>query len=1094
MNLIRFCVGHAVPVIVAVLLALLFGVIAMFGIPRQLTPTVEVPVIGVQVRYLGAAPEEIEREVVKKIEDQLNAVDGLRELTSSSAENAADIRMEFDWGTDRTLAGVDVINKLNLVRDLPDEADEPIVYFGEPHGYPIAFISLQGEGRTSDDMREYAVDTLQPFLKRVSGVSLVDVYGGRERQVEVTFDPYKLAAYQLTPMDLARILAAENRNTRGGRIEEDKNRWVVRTVGEFRTAADVEQVVLRRPGMPDVRLGELLKADQQSFKDAEYYVRTDGKPGIVFAVQKKTGENVVEIMKGERGIYATIDTLNREILARQKMRMEVVYDESQYIDDSVAQLQENVILCAVLAGLVLVFFLRNGWAILTIVLAIPVSFVTTFVFLWMMGRTLNVISLAGLAFAVGMLVDNSIVVLENIYRHREMGKSARQAALDGAGEVWLAVAASTLTTVAVFIPIVFIQEEAGQLFQDICLAVAFSVSLSLIVSVTVIPMLAARILRTAKAVDPDQLGWGGWVGRYVMLGWFGHVFRQRVVGLVRWLVQGTARRWAAVVIILGVFGGATVYFAATTPATYLPTGNRNFVIGFVVTEAGASIDHNLDIAKEIEGRVSALPGVQKFFVVTLADQIFFGVRAADADKAREMAARIQACLGNGPPDFLPAFVREAWWKANGAFYHAPIAGVGIYAQQVGLFQRRGFLGGQTVSVTVRGDDIQRLYRIAGAMKDRLQATEGVAFVNPSFKLGNWELRPTPDRKRAADVGLTAADLGFAVGALVNGMKVADFREEGGKEIDLTLRGAPEFRRHIERLADVPLWTPRGGIVALGQVAPVLPAAGFNVIEHTEQQRSVQLDCAIQEGAAISQVIKTIEEGVVTPLRNDKTIPDDYVVEMRGTARDLALMWNALKWSFVLAMVICYLLMAALFESFTHPFVIMLSVPTALAGGYGALYLMMLWNGLVMKQPPPQLDVVTMLGFVMMIGIIVNNAILVVAQAINFMREGNLPLNEAVVASVDSRLRPIFMSTLTSILGMLPLVLRPGPGSELYQGLGAVIVGGLAVSTIFTLILTPVLFTFGYRFMELWHGLLTRLHILVPESEGGAPGGGAGGGA
>jgi HAE1 family hydrophobic/amphiphilic exporter-1 len=605
------------------------------------------------------------------------------------------------------------------------------------------------------------------------------------------------------------------------------------------------------------------------------------------------------------------------------------------------------------------------------------------------------------------------------------------------------------------------------------------VALSFVVSVTVIPMLAARILRTAKAADAAEMGWGGWVGNILLFGWLGSRFRRGVVRLVDWLLGGTARRVAAAAIILLGFGAAMVFFAARTPATYLPTGNRNFVIGFVMTEAGASVDHNLAVSREIERRVQGLPGVERCFVVTLPDQIFFGARAADANKAREMASEIQACVGNGPPSFLPVAYRQKWWEANGRYYQPAIAGVAVYAQQVGLFQRRGFLGGQNISVTVRGDDIGRLYKIADGMKDRLQGTRGIMFVNPSYKLGNWELRPTPDRKRAADVGLTAADVGFVVGATVNGMKVADFREEGGKEIDLTIRGKPEYRQHIERLQDVPIWTPRGGTVSLGQVAPVLPAAGFSVIEHTEQQRSVKLDCSVMPDAAIGEVIEHIRTQVIEPLRTEGLIPNDYVVDMRGTARDLAMMWNALKWSFLLAMVITYLLMAALFESFTHPFVIILSVPLAIAGGYAMLYLVMFWNILVMGLPPPQLDVVTMLGFIILIGIIVNNAILVVAQALNFMRNERLPLREAVVKSVDSRLRPIFMSTMTTILGTLPLVFRPGPGSELYQGLGAVIVGGLAVSTVFTLVLTPVLFTFGYAFTEWWHALLIRLHVLVP---------------
>ncbi len=1084
MRLIELCVQHAVPVLVAVLLAMLFGVIAIVGIPRELTPTVDVPVIGASVRYLGAAPQEIESEIVDKIEEQLNAVDGLREMTSESRDSMASVRLEFDWGTNLDIASIDVINKLNLVSDLPDEADDPVLFFGEERGHPICFLTLTGSGKKSDDLREFAKDTLQPFLKRVPGVSRVEVYGGRERHVEAVFDPYQLASFQLTPLGVSQMLARENQNTRGGRIEEDKDQWIVRTAGEFRTARDVENVVLRRPGMPDVRTGELLKVSQQSFKDAEYYVRIDGQEGIVFAVQKKTGQNVVAIMKG---VYETIDKLNREILERQGLKMEVVYDESTYIADSIGLLQENVYVCAILAGAVLIFFLRDWRAVLTICISIPLSFVSTFIVLWMLGRSLNVVSLAGLAFAVGMLVDNSIVVLENIYRHREMGKSAARAALDGAVEVWLAVLASTLTTVAVFVPVIFIQEEAGQLFRDVSLAIAISVSISLVVSVTVIPMLSAKILRSSEGFERAgrRTGWD-WVLHYLMFGWIGSSFRTRTVQLVGWILDSTARRVVTISLIVGVCGVLLWLAAANTAATYLPTGNRNFVLGFVVTEAGAGVEHNLQVAKDIENRLRPLPQLEHFFIVTMGDQIFFGARAADANKARWLASAIQARLGSGPPSFLPPAIRQKWTEKYGAFYQDPIAGVQVYAAQVGLFQSRGMLGGQTIDITVRGDDIDRLYAIAGAIIPRLQKIEGVFFVNPSFKLGKWELRPTVDRRRAADVGLAASDVGYSVLALMSGAKVADFREESGKEIDLTLRADGRYREHIETLADVPLWTPRGGIVSLGQIAPLKPEAGFNVIQHSEQQRSVTLETALQQEVPIGAVIDGIRNNILKPLEDDKTIPTDYVVDLRGTARDLDRMWIAIRWSLLLALLITYLLMAALFESFVHPFVIMLTVPLGMVGGYGMLYVTMFWNILVTGEPPPQLDVVTMLGFIILIGIVVNNAILVVAQALNFHQIDRLPMREAIVKSVDSRIRPIFMSTLTSILGMLPLVFRPGPGSELYQGLGAVVVGGLLISTVFTLILTPVVFSFAYRVTDVVRGLAVRWGLIVGSEDPASP--------
>ena len=1082
MKFIEFCVHHAVPVIVGVLLAVLFGVLAMLWIPRQLTPTVEIPVIGLTVTYLGAAPQIIEQDVVEKIEEQLKAVEGYREMTSTSQENYGTIQLEFEWGTNLDVASIDVINKLSVVQDLPQDMEEPVLYFGQQWAQPVAFIALTGLGLTADQLREIAEDEFEAEFKKIEGVSRVAVYGGRERHVEAVFDPYKLAAYQLTPLQVSQVLAAENLNTRGGRIDESKNRWIVRTVGEFRTAEDVENVILRRPGMADLKMGELLDVSQTRYKDMEAHVRIDGREGVVFAVFKKTGENVVAIMQR---VAAAVKRLEPD-LARRGMTMEIAYDESEYIQRSIEQLQLDVIYCAVLAVAVLFFFLRDVRAILTIGVTIPVSFVATFLFLWLLGRTLNVVSLAGLAFAVGMLVDNSVVVLENIYRHREMGKGPVQAALDGASEVWGAVLASTLTTVAVFVPILFIQEEAGQIFRDIALAIAISVSLSLVFSMTVIPMLAARILKAEKLVGGAG-GKGAWIARYVLFGWLGSVFTRAVSGLVRWLFGGVGRRIAAAALILAVFGAAAVFFYRITQPTYLPKGNRNFVRGFVFTEAGASMDHNLQVAYEIEDRIRGLPGVERFFIVALADQVFFGARARDENEARALAERIQATVGSTPPPFLPAFILKPWLQRNQSFIRQPIAGVRIFADQIGLFDRAGTFGGETIDVTVRGDDILRLYKIGDTLQERLAETEGVRFIRPSYQVGKWELRPTVDRRRAADAGFTARDVGYSVGALVTGFKVADFRETTGNELDLTLRGDPKYREHIETLQDVPLWTPAGQTVLVGQVAPVQTAEGYNAIDHTEQQRSVNLEVVLQGEVPMQQVIRHVEDEIVPRLRADGAIPPDYLVHLRGTAQDLKRMVHALSGSLLLALLITYLLMAALFESFAHPLVIMLSVPLAIVGGYGALWLVAFYNMFLLHTPPPQLDVVTMLGFVILIGIIVNNAILVVAQALNFHKNDRLPIREAIVASVESRMRPIFMSTLTTILGMMPLVLIPGPGSELYQGLGAVIVGGLAVSTVFTLILTPLLFSLGFAVTDQVRRLAYRLGVLVPPDDAAAEG-------
>jgi HAE1 family hydrophobic/amphiphilic exporter-1 len=637
-----------------------------------------------------------------------------------------------------------------------------------------------------------------------------------------------------------------------------------------------------------------------------------------------------------------------------------------------------------------------------------------------------------------MVVDNSIVVLENIYRHRQMGKALFAAAREGAAEVWGAVLASTLTTVAVFVPVIFIQDEAGQLFGDIAVAISCSVVLSLVVSMTVIPSLSARILRTA-AEGSDGTGeakgvhnlWG-----LTAVASRANAFMEETV----YRITGSTRARLAVVVglTLSAVGLSWVLMPKTE---YLPIGNNNFLFGVVLPPPGYNLDEVSELRKPYddalrplwesepgspEARTQPGGGVQGFFYVALNDRAFMGVRAREPLKVRELI-----------PEFM---------KLSGR-----IPGAFVVINQSSIFSR-GFDEGRNIDIDVTGPDLPQLLALGGEIFGKvMQAMPGAqGRPIPGLDLDNPEVRVVTHRRRASELGLSNRELGFAVSALVDGAKASDYVHEG-REIDLRVMGREGDLRRTHLLEQLPIATPRGELVTLGSVADVVEMNGPVQINHRERMRAVTIRITPEDERPLEEAMDLVENDILGPMREEGRLGGLYRAHISGTADKLTQTANTLKWNFLLALVITYLLMAALFESFLYPFVIMFSVPLAAFGGFLGLAV----TNLFVRQP---LDVLTMLGFIILVGTVVNNAILVVHQSLNHMREDALAPREAIRAAVGNRVRPIFMSVATSVFGMLPLVLFPGAGSELYRGLGSVVVGGLVVSTIFTLILVPALFS------------------------------------
>ncbi len=1087
MDLIRFSINNPVKVAVGVLLVILFGLISVYTIPIQLVPDVDEPIITVQTEWTGRSPQEIEKDIIEEQEDKLKSLANLKKMVATASQGQANIELEFYIGTDISRALQEVSDKLREVPDYPDDVDEPVIEAADGASEnAIAWVILDSTDPDYDiqSLYDFADKRIKPRLERVSGLSEVNVYGGREREVHVRLDPGKVAHRGITFNELANALSNDNTNVSAGDLVDGRLDVRIRTVGQYDALDQIANTVVRHDdGDGPIRVKDLGDV-VLTLEKRRSFVRANGKPALAINAIRETGANVITAMEGFKEGIADI---NQNILPyyendRYGLRMRQVYDETVYIYDAISLVQTNLWIGGVLAVCVLLLFLRSIRPTVIVALAIPVSVVGTFVVMTAAGRNVNVISLAGMAFAVGMVVDNAIVVIENIDRHLKHGKTPREAAYAATKEVWGAILASTLTTIAVFVPVLTIEEEAGQLFFDISLAICAAVTLSLIVSVSVIPSASARWLRQPVAA-PSQL-------RKQLVGLFGLIplfkaFGQGYANLIHRLTAPTALRFMSRLAIVAVFTIVSLglSYSLMPPASYLPAGNQNLIFGIMLTPPAYNIEQAQFIGERIEHGVRPywevdtieeatalgpvvnfftgetyprVPAIKNYFYVSFDGTIFMGAQSIDDELVKPLAPILSNSMMAIPGSFG-------------------------FAMQRSIFGR-GLSGTNGIDIEITGSDLDRVRGAAEVLYMALTGTYGFMNVQPdplNFNLSGPELQFKIDQVKAKDMGIDTAAIGAGIRALVDGLVIGDYRLEG-ENIDLLLTRHPEYNLSVDELRSVPVtvFEPGGarGVVPISEIGTFVETTAPQQIKRIELLRAISFTVtppgSVPLEAAQDDIMQT-----VAGLREAGAIPPDVAVAPAGTADKLRDVRRALlgHWTgfnlesifslitsrFFLALLITFLLMAALFESFIYPLVIMFTVPLATVGGFLGLALMHAYD------PTQQLDTLTMLGFVILVGIVVNNAILIVHQALNFMRGVSesedmtvtaMQPREAIAESVRTRIRPIFMTTCTSVFGMLPLVLMPGAGSELYKGLGSVVVGGLIVSTLFTLVVVPLLFS------------------------------------
>ncbi len=1116
MDFIRFSINNPVKIAVFIILILVFGVIALDQIPVQLTPDVDRPTITVSTSWSGRSPEEVEESIILEQEEKLKSIQGLWKMTSTARLGRSFIKLEFNVGTDKTRALQEVSNSLDEVKSYPENVDRPVIRMQDSASDDaVVYMLLTAEDPNFQvaEIYDFADRYIKPPLERIVGVAEVELRGGREHELHVRFDPYKLAQHEISPVELRNALQSDNVNESAGDVPGGRLDYRYRILGQYRSLDPIMKTVIKRDvnGVPirveDVAVPELVLEKSVHFDQAR------GKTSMSVYIKRETGSNVLDIVEQVKERTAEMNApggmLKRFHHDRYGLQLKITYEDGNYINLAIANVLNSLYTGGFLAILCLLIFLRSIRPTFIIAVAIPLSVVGTFVVMYVAGRNLNVISLAGLSFAIGMVVDNAIVVLENTDRHLSMGEPLLKASYSAVKEVWGAMLSSTLTTMGVFIPILTIQEEAGQLFYDLALAISSSVGISLIVACTIIPCACSIFMKEKKEAEnnaenttdgttenvPEKAPgilkrfWNlfyDFFGLVPFCGWLCDKFADFIYMLTAKNILGVWCRVAIVSVITLLSLGITALLVP--PASYLPNGNKNFTFGRVIVPPSYSLMQSYTIGQRIEdymrpfyeakspeeiqkylkekgivikdhqtGKViENVPNLSNFYFVVANNSVFMIGMSGDPDNVKPVATIFSNAMKEIP-------------GATGV------------ARQASIFGKTGG-GSNAVTIEMFGDELARLRTSATALEARMQkifSKFAVTAAPQNFNEAGPEIHLNVNQVRAKDLGLSIDDLAVSSRALIDGAYVGDFNYEG-INIDLILIRDPRIHLDPATFRDLPLSVVdengKRSIIPIGQVLDEELTDSTQQIQRIEQQRSITLTVSPPPTMALEEAEQVIREQIDEAMETGEILPGIFY-RFSGSSDRLTQVRTALmgEWTgfnfescksvflsrFFIALLLTYLLMAALFEDFIYPFVILFSVPLASVGGFLGLY----W--LRQVDPSQSMDVLTMLGFVILIGIVVNNAILLVYQALNYMqgfgeseddRIEPMEPREAIRMSVRTRMRPIFMTTGTSLVGMLPLVLASESGSELYRGLGSVVLGGLSCATIFTLLVVPLLFS------------------------------------
>ena len=1006
MKLTKSALTSPAAVAVVVALTLLVGMLSLFKLPVQLFPDIERPQIAVQTFWRSASPKEIESEIIEPQEQVLRGIPGIESMNAFANRGSAYINLSFGVGTNMEQTLIEVISRMTRVANLPRDARPPRIMLGGFGGNTpaLTYFFLQALPGNAQDINQYidfTNDVIRPRLEAVEGVAGVQTFMEQNREeLQIRYDPIKAAEYGIEIPELIALVSASD-DISGGFVDVGRRQYTLRYSGKY-SVDELSQLMLESRGGRNIRLSDIATVKVRR-NDRQGLAVQNGNPAFSMRIDRANGANVLETLNR---VKTEVALLNNELLADKKLVMVQSFDASVFIYRAINLVTSNLFVGIVLSLSVLWFFIRRARATLIIATAIPVSLLSTFIVLEITGRSLNVISLAGLAFAVGMVLDAAIVVLENILRMRDKGLDEHDSAEQGAGQVWGALLASTATTVAIFLPVFFLKDIEGQLFGDLALTIAIAVAVSLIVAVVLLPVLAKYFLKQQEVNDPNKKLW------------------QRITRFVMNSTSSRAKRLslAASLLILPV----VISIIAIPKLDYLPPVKRDAIDANLQFPPGANVKTiEQEIIQPIVERLKPYmdgtkePALKNYYIFGGPFGGSLGVRVKDQDRVDELLEIVQNEILIDLPDTR------------------------AFARQGNLFG--GFGGGRQVQVHLQSKDTKALQEVARQGMDWIkEAIEGANVnANPGLAMSEPEINLSPNDRNILEQGWNRRDVGRVVRTLGDGLYVGEYFN-GSKRLNMILRA--DGWDDPDNLGDVPVVTGNGSVTPLSNLVDIKRTVGPSRLTRIDGQRTISLNVNPPKGWSLEETISALKLQVEPKLRN--IMPDDGNIQYGGSADQLDKAISVMADNFAFALVILFLLMAALFKSIKDSLLVVITIPLATVGGILALQLL----NLTVFQP---LDLLTMIGFIILLGLVVNNAILLVHQTRLGQHDG-LERTQAIEQALTLRLRPIFMSTATSFFGMLPLLLMPGAGSVIYRGLAAVIVGGLAFSTIFTIVLLPCL--------------------------------------
>ncbi|MCC5911811.1 MAG: efflux RND transporter permease subunit [Clostridiaceae bacterium] len=1021
MNISKIAVNRPVTIVMLMLVILLLGTISLTRLPLDLMPDIEIPVAIVSTNYSGVGPHEMENLVTRPIEDAVATVADLDSVTSMSSQGSSVVIAQFDFGTDMDFAALEMREKVDMARGrLPDGAMEPMVMKLDPNAMPIVQLSL-ANGADLFELQQLAEDTIQPRLERISGVASVTIMGDYVNEIEIKINQQRLNSYNLSIDQLTQVISASNINMPGGTVDRGAEKLTIRTMGEFEAIEEIGELPINLPSGSIIRLKDVAEVNVVQ-KEIESLSRTNGQDGIGIQIQKQSGTNTVQVA----------NAINNEV---EKIRGEypefeliTIFDQSEYIQDAIKNVAKNALIGGILAILILYVFLRNIASTFIIATALPISIIATFVLLYFNGITLNMMTLGGLALGVGMLVDNAIVVLENIYRYRAEGYSGKEAAIEGAKEVSMAVSASTLTTIAVFMPIVFVGGITSILFGEFAMTVTLSLVASLVVAITLIPMLCSKILKVEITGSTSKVGTPKkkrlFTGLYEA---FDRGFEKLEKAYKKVLSWGLGHRKSIILMAVVVFLGSvsSVLFVGME---FFPSSDEGEISVNVTLPTGSQLHETDDIMHQIEVGITPIEEVD---IVSTTVGGGGGLGAGLGGGSENSGSMSIMLVGLSERQRSDVEVAD---EIRGII--RDIAGAEIV---VSTADGMAMGGGSPIEIKVKGDDLATLEEITDDIRRIIMQVEGTRDVETSFTEGVPELQIHINKYEASTYGLTTAQVANAVRNFAFGTTVSQFREEGN-ETDIIIRGEESIRQDLANLEQIGIQTPMGTTVPLNQVANMYITQGPTSINREDQQRVATVTSELS-GRDLVSVTRDIEG-----LLKDYEMPNGYFYTLGGENEQLEEAFADLLLAIVLAIILVYMIMASQFESLMHPFTIIMSIPLAFSGGLLALFI-----------TGRTLNVTALIGLLMLAGIVINNGIVLV-DYINTLRASGKDRKEAIEIAGPVRLRPILMTTLTTTLAMVPLALGIGEGSEMQAPMATTVIGGLLMSTVLTLLVTPIIYT------------------------------------